>query len=297
MWPLFRAKSTLKKSANNPDTFDKKIRYKMAYDRNELLTIFADKVVVREYVSTRIGQKYLASVYAILDQDGLDDFNPDILPNNFVIKANHGSGGVIIISESADKSASLPTKNIKDFSWERYLIHPNNVDWRTIKLILKKWLSMNYYWRLNHLPEWAYKDIQPKIIFEEFIGNGIGELNDYRFYTFDGKCEFISSGLPFYKRQELKPNFYTLDWNKISVRGIYPNYEGILPRPSSLDEMISVADSLANGTDHVRVDLYNYDGRVVFGEMTNYHAAGCERFIPESFNFEFGKSWHPETLY
>jgi len=95
----------------------------------------------------------------------------------------------------------------------------------------------------------------------------------------------------------LERNFYTLDWKLLPVRGEYPNCNAVLQRPSNLDEMIKVSESLSGGIDHVRVDLYSLKNRIVFGELTNYTNGGMEKFIPDSFNYEFGSSWHPEKSY
>jgi hypothetical protein len=297
-WPLWRAERTLRKSAENPDTFAKKIKYKMANDRRDFLSIFADKIAVRNYVATSVGKEYLTSVYAVLESQNVDDFNPEVLPKNFVIKANHGSGAVIIVSEHADRYGALPKKEAEKFGWNRILIHPDNADWTLIRQILKGWLSSSYYYTPGFFPEWAYKNIQPRIMIEEYLGHQSKILNDYRFFTFNGKCEFISTGPPYYNQGGVLRDFYTVNWSKIPIRELYPNCENIQPRPRDLDKMIRVAETLAIGTDHVRVDLYeHHDGRIIFGEMTNYHNAGNSEFIPKSFNFELGQSWHPESWY
>ena len=178
------------------------------------------------------------------------------------------------------------------------MIHPENADWTLIRQILKGWLSSSYYYTPGFFPEWAYKNIQPRVIIEEYLGHQSKILNDYRFFTFNGKCEFISTGPPYYNQGGLLRDFYTVNWSKIPVRELYSNCENIQPLPRDLDKMIRVAETLSIGTDHVRVDLYeHHDGRIIFGEMTNYHNGGNSEFIPKSFNFELGKSWHPESLY
>lgn len=297
-YPLFVAKRKLKISASNPDTFNKKIRYKMAHDRRPILTTFADKVAVRDYVADKVGRKYLTNVYAVLDKVDLDAFNPRILPRNFVIKVNHGSGGIIIISDREDESKNLPNKSeIKSIGWARLSIHPDKFDWNLVKTILTKWMNMNYYYFPGYFPEWAYKNILPKVIIEEFLSDSGNELNDFRFYTFNGKCQFIATGSPFYSQQGLERNFYSTQWDLIPVRGWYPNSKIAVTRPENLEEMIEVSESVSVGIDHVRVDLYSLKNRIVFGELTNYTNGGIEKFIPDSFNYEFGSSWHPERSY
>jgi hypothetical protein len=296
-WPLWRAKQTLRRKAKNPETYAQKVMYKMAYDRRDFLSVFADKVAVRNYVAARIGDRYLAKVYAILNSASIKDFDPNTLPRNFVIKVNHASGGTIIVSESATQSSPSPFKLSKSLGWERFFIHPDDFDWEKVKIIIINWLINSYYWTPGFFPEWAYKNIKPLVIIEEYLGNQVEILNDYRFFTFNGKCEFISTGAPFYHHSGVLRDFYTNEWNKIPVRELYPNCDEIQPRPSNLDEMVRVSESLAAGIDHVRIDLYERHDGIFFGEMTNYHNAGNSMFIPESFNYELAKSWHPETWY
>jgi len=296
-WPHYKAVRTLRKSAENPDTFSKKIRYRMAFDRRTELTTFADKVAVRRYVANRVGEKFLTTMYEVLEKDSLDLLPTNKLPRSFVIKASHGSGGVIIVNEAAPKLAVLPADISNISNWGRLLIHPDNLDWPLTNVILTKWLNRNYYWTAGHLPEWAYKNIQPKVMFEELLISPSGELSDFRFFTFNGKCEFISAGHPYYHKTGVTRDFYNLDWTLIPVKSDYPNNIEKQLCPINLNEMIKVAESLADGTDHIRVDLYNCNGRIVFGELTNYHSAGDFRFFPEVYDYEFGKSWNPQEIY
>ena len=298
-YPLFVAEKTLKKSAEHPDTFSKKIRYKMAFDRRQILTTFADKVAVRDYVSRLVGKEYLTTAYAVLDESDLDEFNPEILPRNFVIKANHGSGGMIVVSDQADKLASLPEKDVSEFSWERLLIHPDNFDWLFVRLVLKRWLGLNYYWTPGFLPQWAYKDIKPMILIEEFLSGTLGVPDDYRLFVFNGKCAYVQFDKPRIKKSNegVTRDIFDCDWNRVEVITSYPNSTTAISRPKNLKKMIEIAEMLGSEIDHIRVDLYDVDGRIVFGELTNYSAAGSQKYNPESFNYEIGKSWHPEKLY
>jgi hypothetical protein len=297
-WPRCRAEKSLQKKAKDPKTFREKILYKMAFDRQDLLATFANKVDVRRYVEECTSNEYLTDLYAVLNSNELDSFKLNDFPRNFAIKVNHASGGIILVNDRESRVKKLPNENeIISMGWSRFSIHPDNFDWNLVKLMLIKWLKMNRYWTPGHFPEYAYRDIEPKVMIEELLRNEVGEINDFRFFTFNGKCEFISTGPPFYSHRGTERNFYTLDWELIPVQGTYPNVRSSLERPRNLDEMIWVSESLAARTDHVRVDLYSLNRRICFGEMTNYHNAGEEIFIPDSFNYEFGRSWHPDTLY
>jgi hypothetical protein len=216
-----------------------------------------------------------------------------ILPRNFVIKANHGSGGVIIVSDKAEKHAFLPGEG-EIFGFQRFLIHPDNIDWALIVLILKNWMSSNYYWNPGFFPEWAYKNIQPRILIEELLSSSSGVPDDYRFFCFNGRCDYIQVDTPVYTGSGVLRDIFDRDWNKLDVTLKYPNSNIERPRPTNLEEMVKIAELLSSEIDHVRVDLYELDGRIVFGELTNYHAAGAQKFNPESFDKLFGESWHPD---
>jgi hypothetical protein len=155
-------------------------------------------------------------------------------------------------------------------------------------------MNMNYYYFPGCFPEWAYKNIQPRILIEELLSGTSGVPDDYRFFCFNGRCEYIQVDTPVYTGSGVLRDIFDRDWNKLDVTLKYPNSNIARSRPRSLEEMIMIAELLSSEIDHVRVDLYDLDGRIVFGELTNYHAAGTQKFNPELFDKLFGESWHPE---
>jgi len=146
-------------------------------------------------------------------------------------------------------------------------------------------------------PEWAYKNIAPRVLFEELLISTVGIPEDYRFFVFNGHCNFISIDTPTYSGEGVKRDIFDRNWNRQKVTLKYPNSKRARSRPGNLSEMIQIAESLAIGIDQIRVDLYSIQEKIIFGELTNYHAAGGQKFDPEQFDKVFGSSWNPEKLY
>jgi hypothetical protein len=171
------AKFALRFRAWGPSlTFEKKILRKMAFDRNPMMMIYADKVKVREFVRQRVGEKYLTISFG--EFFSLKSLKRNTLPKNFVLKSNHGSGGSVICWECAPRGAKI-NKNLSNVSWEKYLIHPDDLDWQDLVSLSNKWMRLNYFWTLGRFPEWAYKGVKPMILAEELLL----EHNDYHQIT------------------------------------------------------------------------------------------------------------------
>jgi hypothetical protein len=291
-WPPFLALTILKIKHRNPKTYQDKLKYKMAYDRRNILQIWADKSKVRKYVEEMIGHEYLNHVYGIFINS--ENISIDMLPRNFVVKANHGSGAVIIVSENAPKENFLP-KDPRKVNWERFLIHPDSINWSDLFGIANRWMKLDFYKSSGHYPEWAYKGIPPRIIIEKFLDEGGKVASDYRFFIFNGSCKYIEvdcswSNLP-------TRNMFDREWNEVEVTLKFPPAIPTPSVPPEMGEMILLAEKLANGVDHVRVDFYLVENKIIFGEMTNYHTSGQQIFYPHNFNYVFAKDWEPRAHY
>jgi len=282
----------MRAKAKNPKTFNHKILYKMAYDRREVLSLCADKLAVRDYVSQKIGAKYLTTLFANFGQSAQIDHSE--LPRNFVLKPNHSSGAALIVGDFVPETERRPIFSARVF--RKYYIHPANLDQKSVSKLMKFWLSRSYYkYHRIAYPEWAYKNILPSVFAEELlVENGLPP-QDYRFFVFNGSCEVIMVDTPGY--QGVTRDLFSKNWEKLDIRFAYPNSSIVRPKPTNLEEMITVAEKLADELDHVRVDLYNIEGRIVFGEITNYHAGGRQKFYPKNFDLELGKNWKPDLLY
>ena len=285
-WPLGLAQKSLEKSANSQNLSGKILR-KMAYHRDSMLTIFADKYLVRDYVEKRVGSKYLNKLIAA--GDSVDVLRSTTLPSNFALKSNHGSGGMILVWEKAPSQNKLPKDTPKNV-WSQFLVQPGNFELERAGHLAKSWLSSNYYFRPGQFPEWAYKNIKPMLLIEELMFDDQGELpSDFKFFMANGECVFIQVDTSRFDGH--KRDLYTTSWEKIPGAYHFPHSGRTLPKPRYLEEMISVAMALAAGADFIRVDLYETNKGVKFGELTNYPGGGIEKFVPESLDDELGTTW------
>ena len=238
---------------DNPKTYNEKIQWMKLYDSTPLKTRLADKYLVRAWVKQKIGGEYLIPLLGVWDS--FDEIDFDKLPNQFVLKANHGCGWNIIVK---DKSTFDKEEARKKFD---------------------VWMHTNFAFRAGL--ELHYMNIPPKIIAEEYLENNDDDLYDYKVFCFNGKAEsvmFLSD-----RKQELKMSFYDLQWNKLPFVYSYPQNPDEVPKPKNLELMINLAEKLAEGFPHVRVDFYVLNnGSIKFGEMTFTSASGtCKWNIPE----------------
>ncbi len=154
------------------------------------------------------------------------------------------------------------------------------------------WLGTNFYQRGR---EWPYKNVLPRILVEEFIDNGSGEpANDYKFYVFGGRVELIQVDAARFVKHER--SFFDRNWNELQIKMHYPPIAGGVPEPWHLADMIRAAESLGKDIDFVRVDLYDTERKIYFGEMTTTPVCGCGRFEPPSVDVYLGKLWEQGAL-
>lgn len=240
-------KRIMKKSLDlsNPIAFTEKLQaLKIVYKKSENLNLYTkltDKVLVKDLVSKSIGPEYIIPTIGVWNN--FSDINFDILPNKFVLKTNHDSGGIVICR---DKST---------------------FDKANAKKKLEKSIHRNFYW---YGREAQYKYIKKKIIAEEYIEELSGGLYDYKIHCFSGKPLFIQCiGERNFKNHTGYQKNYDLNWNELDwVFEDYPKFPYNVPKPKHLEEMINVATKLSEKFKYVRVDLYDLEEKVLFGEMT-----------------------------
>lgn len=242
-----------------PRTMIDKINWMKLYDSTPLKGRLADKYLVREWVAQRIGQEYLVPLLGVWDCPGEIDFYT--LPDQFVLKATHGSGWNIIV----------PDKSGLDIAEaRRRLAH-----WLTLRQAMKGGFEMHYEY------------CQPRIVAEQYLQDGTGGPRDYKFMVFDGVVQFAFAvdrlpGGPF-------RGTYLPDWTRAPFEYMCQARRAQdIPAPRRLDEMLAIAQELGRGFACVRVDFYEVDGRVLFGELTFTDADGLAEFIPASYDREFG---------
>jgi len=255
----------------------------MLRDHRQLLVTFADKGAVRDYVAARGFAGLLPTTYGVLDTpDALLELN---LPPAFVVKPTHGSGAAVVVSPAAPVDAALPRP---EWGWVYAHVRPEAVDRRVLRDIAAGWMGKLYGQGPNE--EWAYSRITPRIIIEEALeGEGGGIPDDLKFFVFHGTCRYVQVDTGRFDTRT--QDFYTPDWQHLPLSGGPAWADPPRDAPERLGEMIAIAESLAAGTDFVRVDLYLLPERIVFGELTSYPAGGHSPFYPERFNDEFGSHW------
>ncbi|WP_171025889.1 ATP-grasp fold amidoligase family protein [Clostridium sp. BSD2780061688st1 E8] len=243
----------------NPQTYNEKLQWMKVYWRDERVPICVDKYRVREYVKAKGLEHILIDLIGVYERVSQIDF--DTLPQKFVLKANHGSGWNILC-EDKDK-----------------------LDRRATRLLLDRWLHDNYYY---HGYEWVYKDIRPAIVCEAFLEDtSEGGLKDYKIFCFDGAPRLIQVDID--RAQNHRRNIYDLNWNYVPVSIKYPTDPGFkVEKPSRLEEMLDYARVLSQDFPHVRVDFYQHEERVYFGELTFIHGSGYEKFTPPEYGKQLG---------
>jgi TupA-like ATPgrasp len=213
------------------------------------------------------------------------------LPREFVAKASHVSGGVWIVADSTEEALRVEGRESgEEFDpaqgWSRVVARPDSFDWDEFRTTLSSWLSAQF---TDTHAAWAYLGIPPRILFEEVLRETSGELaRDYKVFVFHGKAQVVQTHTGRFGSH--CQNMYLRDWTPLEVEFKYP-CGPVEPEPSSLGEIIDVAEHLARDTDFVRVDLYAPRDRIVFGELTNYPDAGQAAFDPASFDDELGRWW------
>lgn len=243
----------------NPMTYNEKLQWLKLYDRNPLYTDLSDKYLVREYVSKKIGEKYLIPLLGVWDR--VEDIDYDSLPDQFVLKCNHDSGSVVICKDKASFDVASANKKIK------------------------RCLRTQFYWKGR---EYNYKNINRKIVAEQYMQNeGADELTDYKFFCFDGEPKFIQVDRG--RFIDHIRNFYDADWNFIDVQyGCKNDNVTLDAKPVNYDEMLSLAKILSKDFVHVRVDFYNANNKVYFGELTFHHGGGFMSIKPEKYDAVWG---------
>lgn len=249
----------------NPITFNEKLNWLKLNLKNPNATICADKYEVRKYIENK-GYGYilndLLGVY-----DNVEEIDIDSLPDRFVLKGTHGSGWNLIVKDK------------------------NKVNWKPWKLIMKSWLRQNFYY---YGREWVYKDIKPRIICEKFLEDSNKELLDYKIYCFNGIPKFIQIDVDRFTNHTA--NYYDVEWNETDFQYSNENSGRKIEKPKNLKEMLEISKVLSEEFEHVRVDFYEVDGKLYFGELTFFTASGSGKFNPEKYDEIIGSWLHLDGI-
>lgn len=250
-WYYKRTKRKL--NLHNPETFNDKIQWSKLYDSTPIKTKLADKYVVRAWVKEKIGEQYLVPLLGVYDR--FEDIDFDSLPNQFVIKCNHGSGYNIIVKDKAQLNLKQTKKKVN------------------------RWMRENFAFKGGF--ELHYISIVPKIIIEKYMEDERGELRDYKFLCFNGKPELIWVDSD--RHVHHKRNLYDLNWNLLPFKfNVFDDFPSI-SKPICLPQLTHLASVLSAGFNMVRVDFYVINNHIFFGEITFTSGSGLEHITPVSF--------------
>ncbi len=257
---LYKAKTGKKLNLQNPITFNEKLQWLKLYDRNPEYAKMVDKYEVRNYIAEKIGEEYLIPLLGVWNS--FDEIDFDKLPNQFVLKCTHDSGGIVICKDKSQFNITAARKKIN------------------------RRLKRDYFWQNR---EWPYKNVKPRIIAEKYmIDESETELKDYKFMCFGGepKCCFVCTERTI--GQSSKIIIYDKEWKKMPVgRGFI--YDDEIAKPKSYEKMLEIAKLLSRDMTFVRIDLYDINGKIYFGEITFFPASGFSPFYPEEWDLKFGE--------
>lgn len=263
---LYRFKMGHRLDLKNPQTFTEKLQWLKLYNRKPEYTTMVDKYAVKQYVANIIGEEYIIPTLGVWDKP--EDIDWDSLPNQFVLKTTHGGGGggVVICREKGtfDKTTAIAK--------------------------LKESMASDIY---SGLREWPYKNVPKRIIAEKFMAPEKSsvpkDLPDYKFFCFNGKVRFFK--VDFGRFVEHHANYYDTDCNLLPFgeKSCEPDPGYIIELPNNLGDMIALAERLSKNEPFLRVDFYNVNGKIFFGELTFYPASGLGKWTTEEADMKIGK--------
>ena len=244
----------------NPRTFNEKLCWLKLHRREPEMSVMVDKAQAKDYVRDILGEEYIIPTFGLWER--AEDIDFGLLPDRFVMNGTHDSGRVIVCTDK------------------------NQLDFDRARQEMQQSLDRDFYAITR---EWPYKNVPHRIIAEQFIRQSDGGLTDYKFFCFNGHVDCVMVCID---RHLGKPKFYFFDrnWNflRLNKRGVAAPEGFTLPRPEGMERMFEIASILSKGQPFVRVDLYNVDGKIYFGELTFYPDGGVDPNILPSTDQRWG---------
>lgn len=256
-------KNRLRKKLNleSPKTYNEKIQWLKLYNRKKEYISMVDKYQVKEYVANKLGKEYIIPTIGVWDN--FDDINFEDLPNQFVLKCTHDSGGIVICKDK------------------------NKLNIKSIRKKINHSLKRRYY---KNTREWPYKGVKPRIIAEPYmVDENEKELKDYKFFTFNGKVKAMFIATDRNAETETCFDFFDENFNHLPFENGHPNAKKKICKPKNFEYMIKLAEELSKDLIHARIDFYNINGKIYFGEITFFHWSGLKKFVPEEWDYKFGE--------
>ena len=258
---LFKCHMKRELNLDNPQTFNEKLQWLKLYDRKPEYTTMVDKYAVKRYVADIIGEEYIIPTLGVWNHFNEIDF--DKLPNQFVLKCTHDSGGIVICKDK------------------------NKLDLKSAKKKIEKCLRRNYYWSSR---EWPYKNVKPRIIAEEYLSDTkTNDLYDYKFFCFGGEVKCFK--VDYDRFIEHHANYFDKNGNILPFgeANLPPIYDKNIKMTKNLKKMCEFAEKLTAGKPFLRADFYDVEGKIYFGELTFYPASGMGKFTDDSWDECLGK--------
>lgn len=245
---LYYAMMGKKLNLDNPQTFNEKLQWLKLYDRRPEYTALVDKYEVKKLVAKELGEEYIIPTLGVWER--FDDIDFDKLPDRFVLKCTHDSGGLVIVKDkrTLDKDAA--------------------------RAKIEKSLKNEYFYEGR---EWPYKNVKPRIIAEQYMEDASGGLMDYKFFCFDGVADNVmvvaDRAIKQAKYYHFSKDWKILHYNRL-CRTLPDDFQ--IPKPAQIDEMFALAEKMSASLPHVRIDFYLVDGQIFFGEYTFFNESGFE---------------------
>ena len=259
---VFRIRMGKKLDLDNPQTYSEKLQWLKIHDRRPEYTQMVDKYTAKKYVAERIGEEYIIPTLGVWNHFSEIDF--DKLPNQFVLKCTHDSGGFVICKDKSKLDREAARRKIEEC------------------------LTNNYYWGMR---EWPYKDVKPRIIAEQYMEDDEDqELRDYKFFAFDGQVRAMFIATERGKKEDTKFDFFDEKFNHLPFLNGHSNADVQPEKPEQFELMKKLASELSRGIPQVRIDFYEANGKVYFGEITFFHWSGMVPFEPDEWDYKLG-SW------
>lgn len=256
----YKAKFHRELNLEHPKSYNEKLQWLKLYDRRKIYPEMVDKYAAKEYVASIIGSKYVIPTIGVWDH--FDDIDFDTLPEQFVLKCTHDSGGLVICK---DKS-KLDIKKVK----------------KKIEFSLKR----DFYYVSR---EWPYSQVKPRIIAEKYMEDDYGELRDYKYYCFDGRMEMMMIAYDRFSETGTKTVYCDKNYNKIDIIWGHQASIAEIPKSEKFDEMRVLAEKLSVGIPQVRVDFYLVENKIYFGELTLFDGGGFDVIKPYEMDLKFGE--------
>ena len=257
---LFRHHMGYDLNLKNPQTYSEKLQWLKLHDVHEEYSQLVDKYEVKEIIRERIGDEYIIPTLGLYNS--FDEINFDSLPNQFVLKTTHDSGGVYVCPDKTKLDIMAARKKIEDS------------------------LHSNYYEKFREYP---YKNVKPRIIAEQYMVDESGtELKDYKFYCFNGICKMILIASDRHIGN-VKMDFFNPEFIHLNIKWGHPWSTHEIKKPDNFDKMLEISQVISQDMPHARVDLYNISGKIYFGELTFFPTSGLTPFESREWDYKLGE--------